>query len=424
MHSVIKKTALHARHLEMGAHMADFGGYEMPLWYSSGARSEHLAVLTAAGMFDTSHMALIRVRGENGRSFLQGLFSKDLDYCTGPKALPLAPGRCAYGVFCDVRGHVLDDALVYMLEKDHYFIVVNAGMGGIIKEHLSVFSEGQDVVIEDLTDRVGKVDVQGPFAGKILSAALKDVSALFAAMPYFSFKGDWTMDGSSASCLLKDDTPILLSRTGYTGEFGFEIFCALEDVNRVWSILSEAGKPFDLIPCGLAARDSLRTGALLPLSHQDIGDWPFVNHPWMFALPFTEDRKAFTKGFLGDESLMAAMETGFHTYAFLGKDLRKVAAGPDTDVWLGQEKIGRVLSCVTDMGMGIKNGSVYSIASTDRPEGFVIKGLVCGFVRVDRPLTPGIPLILDDGKRKIPVTLASDLRPARTARMALSAMLV
>ncbi|TWI66950.1 aminomethyltransferase [Desulfobotulus alkaliphilus] len=423
MDSVIKKTALHAGHLELGAHMADFGGYEMPLWYTAGARAEHLSVLTAAGMFDTSHMALIRIRGEDSRSLLQGLFSKDLDHCTGPKALPLAPGRCAYGVFCDVSGHVLDDALVYMLEKDHYLIVVNAGMGGIIKEHLSLFSEGEHVAVEDLTDRVGKVDVQGPLAGKILSEVLKDAPALFAAMPYFSFKGDWTLDGSSARCLLKDETPILLSRTGYTGEFGFEIFCAMEDVSRVWSLLSEAGTPLGLTPCGLAARDSLRTGALLPLSHQDIGDWPFVNHPWMFALPFTEGRKSFSKGFLGDEALMAAMETAFHTFAFVGKDLRKVAAGPDTAVWLGQENIGRVLTCVTDMGMGLKDGVVYSITSPDKPEDLVIKGLACGFVRVDRPLAPGIPLVLDDGKRKISVTLTADLRPARTARKALSAML-
>ncbi|MDY0164254.1 aminomethyltransferase family protein [Desulfobotulus sp.] len=423
MEQVAKKTALHARHLALGANMADFGGYEMPLWYPAGARAEHLSVLQRAGMFDTSHMALIRVRGEGSLRLLQGLFSKDLDHCTGPKGLPLSPGRCAYGVFCDIRGHVLDDALVYMLEKEHYLIVVNAGMGGPLSRHIRERDEEGGIRIEDLTDQVGKVDVQGPLAGKILFSVLKDAEALFAVMPYFSFKGDWTGEAVSVPCVLKNGTPILLSRTGYTGEFGFEIFSEMSAVTGIWDLLQEAGRPFGLIPCGLAARDSLRAGALLPLSHQDIGDWPFVNHPWPFALPFTEDQKGFTKGFLGDAALMAALEGAPHTYAFVGSDLRKVGAGPETFVFLGEEKIGHVLTCVTDMGMAAKNGTLYSVASPDLPPDLAVKGLACGFLRVDRPLLPGTPLLLNDGKRKLPVTLTSDLRPARTARKAMAEML-
>ncbi|MCW7754432.1 aminomethyltransferase family protein [Desulfobotulus sp. H1] len=423
MQATIQRTRLYAEHQKLGANMADFGGYEMPLWYPAGVRAEHLSVLRAAGMFDTSHMALVRVSGSDSRRLLQALFTKDLDRCTGPKGLPLAPGRCAYGAFCNEKGHVLDDALVYMLERDHYLVVVNAGMGGVLAAHLRSFTGNHAAVVEDLTDQVGKVDVQGPMAGKILSLVLKDAEAVLSSMPYFSFKGDWTLFGKSALCLLKDDTSVLLSRTGYTGEFGFEIFCAMDAVERVWHLLLAAGSPMGLIPCGLAARDSLRTGALLPLSHQDIGNWPFVNHPWTFALPFMENGKGFTKGFLGDEALMMAADDVPHTLAFVAADLRKVTAGPDTKVLLGGEVIGRVLTCVTDMGMAMRDGVLYSVNSPDKPEDLVIKGLACGFVLVDTRLEPGTMLELKDEKRKLPVRVVQDLRPARTARKALASLL-
>lgn len=424
MLSETKKTPLYDWHAAQGANMADFGGYTMPLWYPSGTRAEHLAVLKAAGLFDTSHMAMIRVWGKDARSFLQDLFTKNLEQCLGPKNLPLIPGRAVYGAFLNEKGHALDDALVYMVKEGLYLVAVNAGMGGALAAHLASFAEKKEVQIEDLTDRLGKIDIQGPFSGKILLSVLEKGEKLFSSMPYFSFKDGLFGENSEIPCRLKDGTPILLSRTGYTGELGFEIFCQSDATLKVWEMILHAGKDFSLIPCGLAARDSLRGGAFLPLSHQDIGAWPFVNNPWMFALPFNEEKTAFTKPFLGDEALLQAMKTTEYTYAFLGKDLRKVAAGPDTAVLLDDKKIGSVLTCVTDMGMGLKDGRLYSVASPDLPEGAKIQGLSCGFVLVKGPLPAGCELVLDDGKRKLPVTLTDSLRPDRTARKAISSMLV
>ena len=159
-------------------------------------------------------------------------------------------------------------------------------------------SAGGTAVITDLTDRLGKMDIQGPAAAKILGRVLADPKTVFAGMPYFSFKGHFDPASPLADAVRLDDgTPILLSRTGYTGEFGFEIFLAPDKIQRLWERLLEAGHSYDIKPCGLAARDSLRAGAVLPLSHQDIGHWPFINHPWPFALPFTADQTGFYQGF-------------------------------------------------------------------------------------------------------------------------------
>ena len=204
--------------------------------------------------------------------------------------------------------------------------VVNAGMGEAIGRHLSEHSHDRQATITDRTDRLGKVDLQGPMAAKILTKILADPTKVLDRMPYFSFKGHF--DPAAAvmdQVILKNGTPILLSRTGYTGEFGFEIFTDQQHLLSLWEMLLEAGSSYGLTVCGLAARDSLRAGAVLPLSHQDIGPWKFINHPWQFALPFNEDHSGFTKSFIGSQALLSAKGSE-NTYAFVGQDLRKVSS--------------------------------------------------------------------------------------------------
>jgi predicted RNA-binding Zn-ribbon protein involved in translation (DUF1610 family) len=141
-------------------------------------------------------------------------------------------------------------------------------------------------------------------AAHVMRDVLADPDAVFEAMPYFAFKGGFseTMP-SCGQVLTRDGASLLLSRTGYTGEFGFEIFTSADTIVDVWEAVMAAGAHYGAIPCGLAARDSLRAGAVLPLSHQDIGDWPFCNHPWPFALPYRSGTDDFTKTFLGDTAL-------------------------------------------------------------------------------------------------------------------------
>ncbi len=406
----LKKTPLNAWHRNAGANMADFGGFDMPLWYDTGVKNEHLAVLKSAGMFDTSHMDCIQVQGKDAPALL--------DFCFTRQISELSSGRCVYGAFLDAKGHCIDDAIVYKFSDISFMVCVNAGMGGSVTGHLVLHSDGKSLEIKDLSDQLAKLDVQGKNALKIVSGLINDKENVFNKMPYFSFKGDLDPDAPNGVSLV-DGTPIILSRTGYTGEFGFEIFIAPDKVEKLWCNLLDAGSPYGLIPCGLGARDSLRAGACLPLSHQDIGHFPFINHPWEFALPFKAGTRQFTKAFLGDQGLMNLEQPSF-TYAFVGDSLRKVPAGDAGRVLTEQgEDIGMVLTCATDMGIFWYEDSIVSINTPNLPPDIKIKGLACGFVMVNQPLDMGTRLTLVEGKRKIGVRLVSDIRPDRTARLSI-----
>jgi aminomethyltransferase len=337
---------------------------------------------------------------------------------------PLATGRSVYGVFLDSNGHLIDDSVVFRLAEADFLVVVNAGMGAAIARHLAVNAAGREVGILDLTDRLGKIDVQGPQAARVLGRILKDPTAVFEKLSYFSFRGHFDPASPLAGTVtLLDGTPILLSRTGYTGEFGFEVFIQAAHVLRVWEMLLTAGRDLGLTPCGLAARDSLRTGAVLPLSHQDIGAWPFANNPWLIALPYDADRTGFTKNFIGAEALRHPADAE-HTYPFVGGDPRKISV-EDPAVVLDPEAqaIGKALTCTTDMGIGRLGERIYSVASPDKPADFDPKGLSCGFVRVKRRLNPGDRIDIRDRRRSIRVTIVNDIRPDRTARRPITTMI-
>ena len=411
-------TPLHAWHVEHGANMAAFGGYDMPLWYSS-AKNEHLAVLQTAGIFDTSHMAVVRAEGPGAFDLLQATFTNDLAGCIGPSRKPLVPGRAVYGAFLNKHGHVVDDSIIFMMSASCYLAVVNAGMGPAVTQHLQAQASGRETAVTDLSGSFGKIDVQGPQAANIMAAVLADPVAAFEKLPYFAFKGCFSERMPAAGEIrLRDGHPVLLSRTGYTGEFGFEVFTPAEALVTIWESILAAGEAAGALPCGLAARDSLRGGAVLPLSHQDIGDWPFSNHPWPFALPYNEGGHGFRKTFVGDQALLAAGDAP-HTLPFVGRDLRKVTLPARVLDDTGRE-VGDVLTCVTDMGIGRAGDRIYSVASPDAPEGFTAKGLSCGFVRVDRALAVGTALELKDQRRRIPVWIVDDIRPDRTARRPLT----
>jgi len=427
MSTEIKETPLHEWHVKNGANMAAFGAYDMPLWYPLGAKGEHLAVINAAGLFDTSHMAAITVKGEGARALLQKCFSKDLDRCIGPKKHPLSIGRSVYGVFLIQDGNVLDDSIVSQVSADLYLVIVNAGMGEGVANHLRQNSETSAVEVTDLTDKLGKIDIQGKESAKILSNVIKNPDAIFSSFPYFSFKGWYDEEvKTDTPVYLNDGTPILLSRTGYTGEFGFEIFVAPEKLISLWELLLEAGKDFSLQPCGLAARDSLRAGAVLPLSHQDIGNWPFAENPWAFALADRDEKGNFTKDFIG-ASFLSSFQPTEYTIPFAGFDLRKIVVSESSFVTdEAGEKVGIILTCATDMAIGRVDDKIISIATSvesGRPVDFTPRGLSCGFVKVTRKFVPGDILVLTDGKRKIKVEVRSDVRPDRTARRPMKEML-
>lgn len=398
------RTILYDVHCSLGGTMVDFGGYDMPLWYPSGAVKEHLAVLGGAGLFDTSHMAVLLVEGAGVRKFLNYAVTKEISN--------LKVGRAGYGLILDERGFAVDDTIVYPLGEERFGLVVNAGMSGKVIEHLKKVPGGSGFTYVDLADKIAKLDVQGPKSYEIMRGLVAEPEKVFEKLPYFTFKGDFDLAKSAVK--LTDGTPILLSRTGYTGELGFEIFLPLDKAREFWRKIVDAGARFGLIPCGLAARDSLRAGAVLPLSHQDIGHWHFVNTPWPWALPLSPEGK-FTKDFHGRAELEKVKDSADHTLPFVGFDPRKVDE-KEARVMLADQPIGTILTVVADMAIGRIDGKVVGLASPDKPEGWTPKGLVCGFVKVNKNLAPGTPIALKDSRRQLKAEIVSDIRPGRTAR--------
>jgi aminomethyltransferase len=425
MNSEMATTPLHEWHLAYGANMAEFGGYDMPLWYPSGAKEEHLAVINTAGIFDTSHMATVKISGPEALDVLQWCVTQDLSACVGKDKAPLSPGKCVYAIYLDENGHVIDDTIISQVDEVTYLSVVNAGMGGPIAKHLQEQSKGRSVEIFDLTDKLAKIDLQGPMAGKILMNILSISSKkVLSHFPYFTFKGHYDLAFQPEEPVrLIDGTPLMLSRTGYTGEFGFELFMDPKYLVRVWVMIMEVGEIYEMMPCGLAARDSLRAGAVLPLSHQDIGEWPFCNNPWTFVLPYNQNKDGFSKEFLGSEALLSVTDPEY-TYPFVGYDLRKIVNYDAAEVLDSKGNvIGSLLSCVTDMAIGRHEGWIYSIASPDKPEDFRPRGLCCGFVKVKSPLAVDQVIQIKENKRSIKVQIADDIRPARTARAKMKEMI-
>jgi len=247
---VAKKTALHARHLASGAKMVEFGGWEMPLEYA-GITEEHLAVRQAAGLFDVSHMGELEIAGKDALAAVQSIFSND--------AAKLAPGQAQYSAILTELGTFVDDVLIYRLRSDHFLIVVNAANTfkdyGWIAARLGGFG---DAVVMDATSRYALLAVQGP-ASEAIVQPLTGVD--LASLNYYSFAhGEFANVRGT------------ISRTGYTGEDGFEIFVPPQQADRVWQAIVASGEPHGLMPCGLGARDTLRLEAGLRLYGNDMDE--------------------------------------------------------------------------------------------------------------------------------------------------------
>lgn len=239
-------TALHDIHQGLGAHFTDFGGWEMPLKYGSEL-AEHRAVRDAAGLFDLSHMGEIRVSGPDAGAFL--------DHALVGKLSAIRVGKAKYSLICAADGGIIDDLITYRLGEKEYLVVPNAGNAPTVLAALQARAADLDVTVVDETRQTSLIAVQGPRAAGILGTLLAGEDAeRVAGMSYYSCTRA-TVAGHDA----------LVARTGYTGEDGFELFVADKDAVALWSAILAAGEGDGLVPCGLAARDSLRLEAGMPL---------------------------------------------------------------------------------------------------------------------------------------------------------------
>lgn len=273
----LRRTALYSEHEQLGAHFTNFGGWDMPLRYASEL-AEHRAVREAAGLFDLSHMGEIWVDGPDAPRFLNSALSGNLAAMT--------VGKAKYTLMLNEHGGIIDDLICYRLPaaaapdsaapssassrvelsqqeavSDRYLVVPNAGNASVVAAELQRRSHGYEVVITDATAATSLIAIQGPASSEILRTMTdKNEHGLIDNLPYYS-----------AAVISIAGVEVLLARTGYTGEDGFEVYVPNEQAGVIWQHALAAGQPLNMLPAGLAARDSLRLEAGMPLYGNELG---------------------------------------------------------------------------------------------------------------------------------------------------------
>jgi aminomethyltransferase len=285
-------TALYEQHKKAGASFTDFGGWQMPLKYESEL-AEHHAVRNAAGLFDLSHMGEVWVSGPDAAVFL--------DYALVGKLSAIAVGKAKYSLICNTDGGIIDDLITYRRGEDRYLVVPNAGNAKVVAATLadragSGKEGGFDVTVQDASAETSLIAVQGPNAEAILLALVPaEQHVLVTELKYYA-----------AVEVQINGQDLLLARTGYTGEDGFEIYLPNEDAAGLWEALLDAGEDYGLIPAGLASRDSLRLEAGMPLYGNELSR--YVNAYAAGLGPVVSLAKE--SDFVGKEALTAIKAAG------------------------------------------------------------------------------------------------------------------
>jgi aminomethyltransferase len=252
MSEQVKHTALYTQHEAHGASFTDFGGWQMPLKYRSELE-EHHTVRKAAGLFDLSHMGEVLVSGPQAGAFL--------NYALVSNLAVLPVGKAKYSLICNAEGGVIDDLITYRLAEDSFLVVPNASNAPVVAEELRMRAAAFDVAVEDQSETTSLIAIQGPTAEAVLlELALPEAAATIRDLKYYA-------------CVELElaGIPVLLARTGYTGEDGFEVYVGNNLAVRLWQEALQAGSAHGLLPCGLAARDSLRLEAGMPLYGNELG---------------------------------------------------------------------------------------------------------------------------------------------------------
>ncbi|HTU51827.1 MAG TPA: glycine cleavage system aminomethyltransferase GcvT [Acidobacteriaceae bacterium] len=302
--SALQKTALNPMHRQCGAKMVDFGGWDMPVEYA-GLIAEHMAVRTRVGIFDVSHMGEIQLRGPEALDAVQFVSMND--------ALKLAEGQAHYSALLTPQGTFVDDILVYKLSPNDYLLVVNAGTRpkdyAWIKQHAQRFH----CHVSDYSDHYSQLAIQGPQALATLQKLTRvDLNAI---------KNYWFVWGQM--CGIHN---VLISRTGYTGEDGFEIYIPSDEATttRVWQEILDAGREFEIVPCGLGARNTLRLEASMPLYGHEITEETNV-----FEAGLDRFCKLDKPEFLGQTALKKLQETGGPQRKLVGMEMIERGIGRD-----------------------------------------------------------------------------------------------
>jgi len=312
-----KKTPLYQTHLASGAKLIEFGGWLMPVQYA-GILEEHRAVRERAGLFDVSHMGEIRITGPDAIKFVNYLVTNDIS--------KLAVNQIMYSPMCYPDGGVVDDLLVYRLGEQELLLVVNAANTDKDFTWIKEAAANFNVEAVNISDNVAQLALQGPKAEAILQK-LTDVD--LKAIKYYWLQQDVPVQGIRC----------LVSRTGYTGEDGFEIYCQPAEVTKLWSLLLEAGKEEGLVPAGLGARDTLRFEACLPLYGHELSETITPLEAGLgFFVKLTKD------DFIGKEALAKQKAEGVKRKIMALEIIGRGIARQDYRCLAGGQEIGVVTS--------------------------------------------------------------------------------
>ena len=308
----VRKTALYDEHVAAGGKIIDFAGWALPVQYE-GIMEEHEAVRNAAGIFDVSHMGEVEVTGKDAFTFVQNLVTNDVS--------KLEDNQILYAMMCYEHGGVVDDLLVYKFNQDHYYLVINASNVEKDFAWMQEQAKGYDLTLKNLSDDVSEIAIQGPKAQEILQ---KIVDVNLDDIGFFYCNRNVTIEGEK----------VLVSRTGYTGEDGFEIYASHTGIVKVWQKLLEVGKDMGLKPTGLGCRDTLRFEATLPLYGHEI-DQDIT--PLEAGLGFFV--KLDKENFIGKDALVAQKANGLPRKT-IGLEMVKGIPRQGYEVLHGEEVIG------------------------------------------------------------------------------------
>ncbi|MEK4715205.1 glycine cleavage system aminomethyltransferase GcvT [Sporosarcina sp. FSL K6-5500] len=315
MSESLKRTVLFDSYAEYGGKTIDFGGWELPVQFSS-IKAEHEAVRTKAGLFDVSHMGEVLVTGEGALSYLQKMVTNDVS--------KLKDGQAQYTAMCYESGGTVDDLLIYKRGDNNYLLVVNASNIDKDLEWMNSHTT-DDVKIEDASSSYALLALQGPIAQEVLQTLTDEP---LADIKFFRFKENVDISGHQ----------VLVSRTGYTGEDGFEIYGSPEAIVALWSVILKAGASEGVVPAGLGARDTLRFEAGLPLYGQELSkDISPLETGLSFVVKLNKE-----EDFFGKEVLASQKENGVPRKLVGVEMIDKGIPRTGYKVFLGEEQIGEV----------------------------------------------------------------------------------
>jgi len=318
-HAEIKSIPLEQRHIDLGARMTPFAGYLMPLQYA-GIKEEHLAVRSGVGLFDVSHMGEFEIVGADAIEVIDGLVTND--------ASKLVDGQAMYAALCNEEGGIIDDVLVYRLAEDHIFVCVNASRRDVDFAHMSAHARGK-AEIRDTSDTYALLAIQGPKALDLIKVLAPEDAEALEALRYYR-----------ARRAVVAGVDMLVSRTGYTGEDGFELYIPVAQAETVFDATLIAGEAFDLALCGLGCRDTLRLEARFNLYGQDMNE---TTNPFEAGLGWTVKLNKTTP-FVGQDALKAIKARGL-TRKLCGFVLQeKGMIRPGYEIYIGEENVGEVTS--------------------------------------------------------------------------------